>query len=646
MAKKHSGKTAHPIKPRSEIKQSSASGVLVDVAGLILIFCLVLIAYYPSLNGGFLWFDGYHVTAPALQSLRGLWRIWTDPGTTSQYFPLLHSAFWLEHRLWGESAQGYHLLNLILHSLSAFLVVLVVRRLRLPGAWLAGLIFALHPVCVESVAWISEQKNTLSTAFYLAAGLAFLRFDDSRKRSHYFWAAGCFVLALLCKSTTATLPLAILIVLWWRHGRLAWKRDFLPLLPWICVGAADACFAAWVEKTYSVTQNLDPALSLAERFLLSGRTFWFYLSKLVWPADLAFLYPRFKIEAGTWHQYLYTVSLLALLAVFWTLRSRWRGPLAGLLFFLVTLFPVLGIMGFFQTRDSFVADSFQYVACLGVLIPIASGLAMTAKRMSGPGFFEGSRRPGKRKGIVAGVFGGLLLLTLGVLTWRQSSIYRDQETFWRAAIAANPASSMPYNNLGDILLQQQRADEALKFCRMAVALKPGGAEENANLANVLRYKQQLEEAAVYYRKASKLKPNFASFHGGLATTLVDLGKIKEAIDEYETAIRLDPTNGLVANNLAWILATCPDASLRNGKRALELATRSVQLIGDGNPTVLGTLAASYAEVGQFQEAVSAAEKARTLSLAVGDSELVEWHSLLLGTYQTGQAHRESSLKPR
>jgi len=316
------------------------------------------------------------------------------------------------------------------------------------------------------------------------------------------------------------------------------------------------------------------------------------------------------------------------------------------MFFVVPLFPVLGIIRFFQIRDSFVADSFQYLACLGVLIPIACGLAIAVEQPPGAIFHEPFRWFKKRKGFLQPALCGILLLTLGVLTWKQSHIYKDQETFWRAALASSPASSMSYNNLGEILFRQERADEALKYCRMAVALKPNGPEENANLANVLRYKQQLVEAAEYYRKASRLRPDFASFHGGLATTLVDIGKIKEAIVEYEAAIKLDATNGLVTNNLAWILATCPEASLRNGKRAVELASRAVQLVGDNNPTVVGTLAAAYAEVGRYKDAAVTAEKARALALATGDSELVDWHSLLLGTYQTGQPYRESSLKPK
>src|SRR5580704_16174025 len=203
-----------------------------DAAIWVSIFCATLLAYWPALRGTLLWDDASHVTRPALASWHGLWRIWFDLGATQQYYPLLHSAFWIEHRIWGDAVLGYHLTNVILHAAAACLVVGIVRRLALPGAWLAGLVFALHPVCVEAVAWISEQKSTLSGVFYLGAALVYLRFDQSRRHGQYFWALGLFVLALASKTVTATLPAALLVVFWWRRGRLDVRRDLRPLLPW------------------------------------------------------------------------------------------------------------------------------------------------------------------------------------------------------------------------------------------------------------------------------------------------------------------------------------------------------------------------------------------------------------------------------
>src|ERR1039458_6864253 len=196
------------VKRRSP-KESPADGPgrqtisLQDVLGWASILCATLVAYLPALQGRLLWDDSSHVTRPDLQTLHGLWRIWFHLGATQQYYPLLHSAFWMEHRIWGDAVLGYHLTNVTLHAVSACLVVMIVRRLSLPGAWLAGLIFALHPVSAEAVAWISEQKSTLSGVFYLASALAYLHFDQSRRASRYWLALGLFVLALLTKTVTA-----------------------------------------------------------------------------------------------------------------------------------------------------------------------------------------------------------------------------------------------------------------------------------------------------------------------------------------------------------------------------------------------------------------------------------------------------------
>src|ERR1017187_831301 len=255
-----------------------------DAKAWALILCATVVAYLPALHGSLLWDDSSHVTRPDLQSFHGLWRIWFDLGATQQYYPLLHSAFWMEHRLWGDAVLGYHLTNVLLHALAACLVVAIARRLALPGAWLAGLVFALHPLCVEAVAWISEQKSVLSGVFYLAAALAYLHFDHSRRPSRYLAALGLFVLALLSKTVTATLPAALLVVFWWQRGRLEWKRDVRPLLPWFVLGVSAGLFTAWVEKTVIGANGADFALTPVGRGLLAGRAIWFYAAKLVWPA--------------------------------------------------------------------------------------------------------------------------------------------------------------------------------------------------------------------------------------------------------------------------------------------------------------------------------------------------------------------------
>ena len=424
----------------------------------LLIFVATLVAYWPALNGAFIWDDGGHVTRAGLRSLAGLGRIWFEVGATQQYYPLLHSAFWVEYQLWGDAPSGYHLLNVLLHATSACLFGVMLRRLAVPGAWLAALVFALHPVCVESVAWISEQKNTLSTVLYLGAALAYWRFAADRRRAHYALATALFVLALLTKTVTATLPAALLVVCWWQRGRLEWRRDVLPLLPWFVLGVAAGLITARVEHTLIGTKAAAFSLNAVERVLIAGRVVWFYLGKLFWPADLEFIYHRWTISTTNAWQYLFPLPAIAALGALWWGRRQRRGPLAGALFFGGTLFPVLGFLDVFPFIYSFVADHFQYVACLGIFAVVSAGVAGLSARTS----LRTIR-----------IAAALVLLTLGTLTWQQSGIYRDVFVLYETTLARNPACWMAHNNLGIALAKAGRKEEAITHFRQSLQINPG-----------------------------------------------------------------------------------------------------------------------------------------------------------------------------
>jgi hypothetical protein len=285
---------------------------------------VTLAAYAPVRHAGFIWDDDGHVTRADLRPLHGLWRIWFEPGATQQYYPLLHSAFWLEHRIWADSPAGYHLANVVLHAAVAFLLFLLLRRLALPGALFASAAFALHPVCVESVAWISEQKNTLSAVFCLAAALAYLRFDRGRRAGWYALGSVLFGMALATKTVTATLPAALLVILWWRRGRLSWRADVLPLSPWLMMGVSAGFVTAYVEQAYIGATGTAFEFGVAARVLVAGRAAWFYLGKVFWPADLVFIYPRWSIDAGAPWQYLYPAAAAAVIAAARAARSPAR----------------------------------------------------------------------------------------------------------------------------------------------------------------------------------------------------------------------------------------------------------------------------------------------------------------------------------
>ena len=606
----------------SELDHSSGRIRLRSFAAATVLLGATVAAYWPALRGGFIWDDDGHVTRPDLRSWHGLERIWFDLGATQQYYPLLHSAFWLEHRWWGDAAVGYHLTNVLLHVTAACLFGLVLRRLAVPGAGIAALVFALHPVEVESVAWISEQKNTLSTVFYLLAALAYLRFRPDvvgSRASHeslaasaperkppgfreapgartnvvlsgdrfsgpypaairfYVLATAFFAMALLTKTVTATLPAALLVVVWWKKGSISWKRDIVPLVPWFGLAAAAGTMTAWIERTYVGAQGARFDLSAVERGLLAARAVCFYLGKILWPGNLVFIYPRWIVDSRIGWQYFFLAGVVAAGAILFLLRRRWRGPLAAFLFFAGSLFPALGFFNVYPFTFSYVADHFQYLASLGVIAFAAAGLGRLGERSSGGGR--------------AAVWGLVLAVaaTLGTLTWRQAGTYRDLETVfqttldrnpgawlahdnlgvlraregrlteavehYRAAVRLNPDFPETYNNLGTALARLGRRPEAEAAFAEAVRLKPDSVKAEANWANLLSDENRYPEAETHFGRALRLQPEDAEAHYGLANVLANSERLAEAIPHYREALRLRPNYPEAHANLGLAFAT-------------------------------------------------------------------------------------------
>ncbi|HUJ42628.1 MAG TPA: tetratricopeptide repeat protein [Opitutaceae bacterium] len=553
-----------------------------NMAAGALIIGATFVSYRPALSGDFIWNDSDYVTAPGLRSLGGLARIWTKLGATEQYYPLLHSAFWVQHRLWGDHPLGYHIVTVLLHAASALLFALILRRLligdraqsvpapagtdrsaRDPGAqvprlagprtwvgaaWLAALLFALHPVHVESVAWITEQKNTLSLVFYLAAALLYLRFDETRRPRTYGAALVLFVASLGCKTVTATLPAALLVIFWWQRGRLAWRRDVLPLLPWLAAGAAAGLFSSWVEWTYGGAHGADFQLSLLGRALVAGRAICFYAGKLVWPSGLNFIYPRWTIDAGVWWQWLFPLGVLAVGAGLWALRRRTRGPLAAFLFFVGSLFPVLGFVNLYGARFSWVWDHWQYLPDLGPLALVAAGLTAACRGVAlrlqwlGPGLFAA------------------LAVGLGALTWSHCRMFHDDQTLYRTTLARNPGCWMAHYNLGVIWshLPGRLMDAAAEF-EETLRLRPDSAEAHNNLGDVwLKTRGRLDDAIAQYQAVVRLTPDSYRGHYNLGVALAHVpGRLSDAIAQYEEAVRLQPDFAAGHDNLGVALAHVP-----------------------------------------------------------------------------------------
>jgi len=574
-----------------------------------LILGATLLAYLPALSGGLLWDDAGHVTAPNLQSWGGLFRIWFELGATQQYYPLLHSAFWAEHCLWGDATVGYHLVNVLWHATSACLLVAILRRLAIRGAVLAALIFALHPVGVESVAWIAEQKNTLSTVFYLAAALAWLRFEGDRRPARYAAALLWFVAAVLTKSVTATLPAALLVIAWWRRGRLSWRGEVLPLLPWLLLGVGAGLVTSWLEAHQIGATGSGFALGALGRCLLAGRVLWFYLAKLVWPAGLTFFYPRWSVDPRIAWQWLFPAAAISVLAAgaWWSRRDR--GPLAAALLFGGALLPALGFVNVYPFIFSYVADHFQYLASLGMIAFLTAAALRGFRLLAWPGW--------SGPALAAGI-----LLCLGILTWRQSGMYRDELSLYEATIARNPSSWVAQLNLGTVLDDAGRPEEGLPHLRRALELKPDFPETLNSLGNVLNHLGRPAEAQPLLEKAIRIRPQFATAHNTLGASLMALGHADQGMAEFRRALEIDPGLALARVNLGWALANAG-----RGTEAVEQLERALKQQPDSADAEC-KLGLALALNGRLAEAVPHFSRAVELQPAQPEMHYVYGRALL------------------
>jgi tetratricopeptide (TPR) repeat protein len=559
---------------------------------VIILFVVTLCVYYPAWNGTPIWDDDHHITNLELRSFEGLGRIWTEIGATQQYYPLVHSVFWLEYHLWGDSPFGYHLLNIILHILSAFLLAKILQFLKISGGWLAAIFFALHPVQVESVAWISELKNTLSGIFFLSATFAYLKFDQSRKKEFYTIALGLFILGLLSKSVIATLPVSLLAIFWWQRGKLDWKQDVIPLIPFFVLGISSGLFTSWVERKFIGAEGGEFDLSFIERCLIAGRAFWFYLSKIVWPANLIFIYPQWNVNQAVWWQYIFPVSFLIFATVFWTTRKYSRAPLAVLIVYSATIFPVMGFFNIYPFRFSYVADHFQYLACIGPISLLAAG----AKRL-----FDFSSLTVRR------FFQPTLLLIvfffLVVLTWRQSGTYINAEALYRTTIEKNPRCWLAHNNLGLLLAGTRRNEEAFFHYQKALEIYPGYYKAYINLGILLAKTGKTDDALSFYQRAVKINPNIATAYCNIGNLFAQTGHGDEAFAQYKKALEINPNHGETHYNLGLLLAKTgrTDEAIVHYQRALN--------IDPGYYEAHNNFGNALLRVGRIEEAIEHYQKA-------------------------------------
>jgi tetratricopeptide (TPR) repeat protein len=530
---------------------------------IVIEIALILVAYLPALKGDFLWDDDRYVTHNALLTEPdGLSRIWFSLDAPSQYFPLAYTLLRIERAFWGLDPAGYHWVNILLHIANALLVWRVLRRLNVPGAWLAAVIFALHPIQVESVAWISELKNVLMGFFFLLTLLVWIEYVDPcghRRRIFYVAALLFYFLALTAKSTACTLPAALLLVLWWQHQPIGRKALF-EVAPFVVLAIAVGLIAIWWEKYHQGTRVLV-ALAPLDRLLIATRAIWFYLSKIFWPSDLTFIYPQWKISPSDSVAYVWLVLTIIVAAlIYFGRRFVGRGPEVAALFFVATLGPLLGFVMLYTFRYTFVADHYQYLACIGPIALATGGFIRFTEKIKNGQWIAWSG--------ACAVAACLIFLTV-----RQSEGYRDMETLWRTTIAKDPNSWIAYNNLGVVQfekgnvddavakyehslqlhpdypeahynlgtarLQQGQADDAIRECELALKLLPNDPDTHVVLGNAFLAEDDVDQAIREYAKALTIRPNDSNAHYNLGVAFQQKGETDRAAREFEKANELD-----------------------------------------------------------------------------------------------------------
>lgn len=562
-------------------------------AGAALV-AMVVVAYAPLRNADYIWDDDAYVTDNlTLRSADGLRCIWFEMSALPQYYPMVHTTFWIEYHLWKLDPLGYHVVNVLMHATSVVLLWRLLTRLETPGAWLAAAIFAVHPVEVESVAWITERKNVLSLTLALSSMLCYFRFappqaanDQPTNATRWRWyalALLCFTGALLSKTVVAALPAVVLVIIWWKRGRIE-RKDVIPLAPFFAVGAGLGLLTVWLEQHHVGALGEIYEWTPIERLLIAGRALWFYAAKLVLPYPLAFFYPRWTIDTSAAWQYLFPAAAVALLVALWLARGRiGRGPLAAVLIFGGVLFPALGFLNVYPFRYSFVADHFQYHASVALLSLLAASVALAVARVQ-------TRRPQVALGVTV-----VPLIVLGLLTFDRARFFDNSEVLFRDTIVKSPDCWGAYTILETYLDAHGRCEEALAIAREAMARASKGGDPDdpvdrdglatahnnlsacvIRLGNTQGFQPgQLDEALLHVREALRLDPTSYKAFGNLATIMLEGGRQDEVIQELDRALANNPDDGRFwhVKGVTYYRLNQLDKASECFRKALELAPR-------------------------------------------------------------------------
>ncbi len=639
-------------------------------AGAAIIAALVFVAYFPAINGRFILDDEILLTESRfIRAQDGLYQFWCT-NEADDYWPLTNASFWMEWRLWEMNSAGYHVTNLILHAVESLLIWLILRKLSIPGAFLAAAIFAVHPVNVESAAWIAQRKNMMTLLFFLFSILWYLRCLESAPRptfgrcpvaakqpatQHsasslsslilhpssfipwYCLSLSAFVLAMLGKGSAAVLPVLLLGIVWWLRPLIL--RDFLNIAPFFAVAAALTGVNIWFQThgTEEITRSVD----FIGRLLGAGAVVWFYIYKAFLPVDLAFIYPQWQIKDANPLWWLPLAAALALTAVLVAYRKSWSRPmLFAWGFFCVALAPVMGFADVGFMKHSLVADHYQHIAIIGVIALAASFWSIWQKQKN-----AGKHPAASLMVAVAAV------ACLTLLSFRQSAIYCDSIHLYTTALEKNPESWLAHNNLGYSMISEGWYQEAIDHLHRALTLNfnyarahynlgnalfkigqvkeskeefllalkfdPDYAEAHYNLGNALYREGKTIEAIEHYEHALRSKPDFASAHNNLGAALAAVGRLPEAIEHYNKALSLEPEYAEAHNNLGYALY-----KMERLPEAIEHYEQAVRIWPDYE-AAYSNLVAACAKTGRTAEAIAAAHKAIEIARSKGHAAAAE-----------------------
>lgn len=558
---------------------------------MLLIVMAAVVVYLPSLRNGFVWDDDTHLTANLVLQPHGLYYSWFT-SYQPNYWPVTWTSFWLQWKLWGTNPAGYHAVNIALHAVNCVLLYFVLLAMAVPGAVVAAVLFALHPVNVECVAWVTQLKTLLSLLFGLMSLLLYLK-SESQSHRRYYWASVLlFAAGMLAKPAIVSLPVVMGLWAWCRTGTVS-RRDVIRLVPFLAVAAMMSFVEMWFQVNRSGADTVVRVDTLSARFAGAGCAAWFYFLKALLPLNLCFVYPRWHLAGFNLIAWLPSITLIVAVPALWMLRGRLgRGPFFVLLAYCAILLPVMGFVNIFYMRYSLVADHWQYVALPVVVAGFAALLTTIVSRW------------GTNARKAAGVLGAAVLMLCFVSDWHRQASFRDIETLYRDTIARNPKAVMALTNLGSMLYRNATSSqppgdvsEAEKYLREATSLDPNDPEAHAVLGNILFDRGDFAGAMGHYTAGLALIPGPERYKllGEIAETHARMGKPAEGAKAYAEAVRLHPDmRGLV--RLGELSLQAGDARTAV-ESFLQLRANGVQ-----SAQLSANLVAAYAAAGQRQEA--------------------------------------------